>query len=99
MRVEDGRVTTTADGETEIAKCRWMATNSYTDLDPAFKRAYPVDIESVKAYGPPSALAPLTKRVMVHGAAIIHRNTINTYNNLQCTCSSRQWGRTLLASW
>ena len=55
MRVEDGRVTTTADGETEIAKCRWMATNSYTDLDPAFKRAYPVDIESVKAYGPPSA--------------------------------------------
>ena len=71
MRVEDGRVTTTADGETEIAKCRWMATNSYTDLDPAFKRAHPVDIESVKAYGPPSAFAPLTKRVMVNGAANI----------------------------
>ena len=71
MVVEDGRAITTADGDTEIAKCRWMKTNSYTERDPAFINAFPVDIESVKAYGPPSAFAPLTKRVMVNGAAII----------------------------
>jgi hypothetical protein len=71
MVVEDGRAIRTASGETEIAKCRWMKTNSYTELDTAFKNAYPVDIESVKACGPPSAFAPLRKRVMVNGAAFI----------------------------
>lgn len=66
MEVEDGRAVTEPDGDIVIAKCRWMKTNSCTERDPEFRNAYPCDIESVKACGPPSSFAP--PRTMFHDA-------------------------------
>jgi len=52
-RIEDGLTYTDSNGDVFIKLCRWFKINSFTEIDKNYA-AEPCDIDSVKAYGPPS---------------------------------------------
>ena len=53
-RIEDGLTYTDSNGDVFIKACRWLKVNSVNEIDKDYACAEPCDIESVKAYGPPS---------------------------------------------